>query len=458
MTFDESPTCRAYVAANARSAAHQARARERIPTGASRALLRHPPFPFYTASTSGVYATDLDGNRRIDFHNNYTALIHGHGHPVVMEAVQRQLMAGTTYSSPGAQELALAELLCARIPSVEQVVFNNSGTEAVMVAIRAARAYTGRHRIGKFEGAYHGAYDFVMVGGGQLPAVDDPVRLTRPVPDLGGLPPAATDDVVLIRYNDADAVREAVRLHGDSLAAILVEPILGAGGVIPAEREFLAVLREETARAGIVLICDEVVSLRQAVGGAQSSYGLEPDLTTMAKIIGGGFPSGAVGGRHEFMRVFDDTDVRGTVANLGTFSANPMSACAGFATLQLLDAAAIARLNALGDYARAGLREVLARHGAAAQVSGAGSLFQVHWTRAPLRDARAVQTADATLNTLMFLGLCNRGIQISKRGIGALSTPMNETHVDALTAALDDTLRALAAEGWPIAQDRGGAA
>ena len=122
MTFDESPTCRAYVAANARSAAHQARARERIPTGASRALLRHPPFPFYTASTSGVYATDLDGNRRIDFHNNYTALIHGHGHPVVMEAVQRQLMAGTTYSSPGAQELALAELLCARIPSVEQVV------------------------------------------------------------------------------------------------------------------------------------------------------------------------------------------------------------------------------------------------------------------------------------------------------------------------------------------------
>jgi glutamate-1-semialdehyde 2,1-aminomutase len=453
--LEESETCRAYVAANARSAAHQQRARQCVPTGASRALLRHPPFPFYTASTHGVHATDLDGNRRIDFHNNYTALIHGHGHPAVLEAVNAQLLAGTTYSSPGAQELALAELLCERIPSVEQVVFNNSGTEAVMVALRAARACTGRHRIGKFEGAYHGAYDFVMVGGSCLPAVDDPVRVSHPLQDVGGLPPAATDDVVLIRYNDPQAVREAVRLHGDTLAAILVEPMLGAGGVIPAEREFLAVLREETARAGIVLVCDEVVTLRHAVGGAQSACGLEPDLTTMAKIIGGGFPSGAVGGRREFMRVFDDADPRGSVANLGTFSANPMSACAGYATMKLLDAPAIARLNALGEYARAALRAVLERHDAAAQVSGSGSLFQVHWTRVPLRDARAVLTADATLNTLTFLGLCNRGIQISKRGIGALSTPMTESHVDTLAAALDDTLGALAAEGWPIADGCG---
>lgn len=451
MNVDASPTWRQYVAANARSAAHQARARERVPTGASRALLRHPPFPFYTASAAGVYATDLDGNRRIDFHNNYTALIHGHGHPAVLDAIHTQLRAGTTYSSPGVQEYALADLLCSRIPSVEQIVFNNSGTEAVMVALRAARAYTGRHRIGKFEGAYHGSYDFVMVGGSALPAVSDPVRVSRPQPDLGGLPPAATDDVVLIRYNDPEAVREAVRLHGATLAAILVEPMLGAGGVIPAEPAFLAVLREETARAGIVLICDEVITLRHAVGGAQSTYGLEPDLTTMAKIIGGGFPSGAVGGRREFMRVFDDADPRGTVANLGTYSANPMSACAGFAAMTLLDDAAIARLNALGDYTREALRAVLARHDAAAQVSGSGSLFQVHWTRVPLRDARAVETADATLNTLMFLGLCNRGIQISKRGIGALSTPMTAAHVDRLIAAFDDTLSALETEGWPIA-------
>lgn len=451
MKLTDSPTWRAYAAANARSAAHAERARRQIPTGASRALLRHPPFPFYTSSAEGVYATDLDGNRRIDFNNNYTALVHGHGHPAVRAAIDAQLALGTAYSSPGAQELALAALLCERIASVEQVVFNNSGTEAVMVAVRAARAYTKRHRIGKFEGAYHGSYDFVLVGGEHLPAPDDPVRITRPVADLGGLPPAATADVVLMRYNDPEAVREAVRRYGDELAAILVEPVLGAGGVIAADAEFLAVLREETARAGIVLICDEVVTLRQAAGGAQSLYGLDPDLTTMAKIIGGGFPIGAVGGKREFMRVFDDTDPRGAVANLGTFSANPMSTAAGCAALQIFDPPAIARLNALGDYAQRRLREVLARHGAAAQVAGSGSLFQIHWTRTPLTDARAVLTGDQTLNTLMFLGLCNRGIQISKRGIGALSTPMTEQHVDELAAALDDTLAALAAEGWPLA-------
>jgi len=447
----DSPTWRAFVAANARSAAHAERARHHIPTGASRALLRHPPFPFYTVAAAGVYATDLDGNRRIDFNNNYTALVHGHNHPAVRSAIDAQLARGTAYSSPGEQELALAELLCERVASIEQVVFNNSGTEAVMVALRAARAYTGRHRIGKFEGAYHGSYDFVLVGGGTLPAVDDPVRITRPVADVGGLPPAVTEDVVLMRYNDPEAVREAVRRDGDRLAAILVEPVLGAGGVVAADAEFLAVLREETARAGIVLICDEVVTLRHAVGGAQALCALDPDLTTMAKIIGGGFPIGAVGGRREFMRVFDDADPRGTIANLGTFSANPMSTAAGLAAMRLLDAAAIAHLNALGDYAQRRLREVLARHAAAAQVVGSGSLFQIHWTQRSLHDARAVLTADQTLNTLMFLGLCNRGIQISKRGIGALSTPMTEHHVDRLADALDDTLTALAAEGWPIA-------
>jgi glutamate-1-semialdehyde 2,1-aminomutase len=290
-----------------------------------------------------------------------------------------------------------------------------------------------------------------MVGGGQLPATDDPTLLAAPRPDLGGLPPAVTADVVLMRYNDPQAVREAVRLHGDALAAILVEPVLGAGGVIPAEREFLEVLRAETARAGIVLICDEVVTLRLAQGGAQAAFGLEPDLTTMAKIIGGGFPIGALGGRREFMRVFDEADPRGSVATMGTFSANPMSISAGLAAMRLLDAPAIERLNALGAHARRRLAAVLERHGAAAQVSGSGSLLQVHWTREALRDTRAVQTADATLNSLMFLGLCNRGIQISRRGIAALSTPMDETHVETLATALDDTLDALAREGWRLA-------
>lgn len=444
----ESSIYKTFVASNERSRAHAANARECIPTGASRSLLKHPPFPFYVEHAEGIESTDLDGNKRIDFHNNYTTMIHGHGHPQIQSAVLRQLERGTSYSAPGAQEYEFVTHLCDRIRSVEQIVFNNSGTEAVMVALRIARACTGRNRIGKFEGAYHGSYDFVMVGGHELPAPGDPAKVSVPTADLGGLPEAATEDVVLMRYNDADAVREAVARFGDELAAIILEPILFAGGVIPAEPEFLAVLREETERAGIVLICDEVVTLRHAVGGAQGYYGLEPDLTTMAKTIGGGFPIGAVGGRREFMRVLGDPEDGGTVANLGTFSANPLSITAGLEAMRLLDEAAIAYINGLGEYARAGLSERLAARGAPARVSGAGSLFQVHWTEVELKDARAPATADPDKNVLAFLGLCNRGVQLSMRGHGALSTPMQKSDIDTLLSAFDDTLDEMESGGW----------
>jgi len=444
MSLERSTAWREYLARNPLSRAHAATAGRRVPSGTSRSLLRHPPFPFYARAARGVTSVDLDGNERIDFHNNYTTLIHGHGHPAVLDAVTAQLARGTTYSAPGAQEYALASLLCERIASVEQVVFNNSGTEAVMLALRIARAVTGRNRIGKFEGGYHGASDFVMVGGHGLPAVDDPVRVSRPAADVGGLPDAACADVVLMRYNDPQAVREAVASHGNTLAAIIVEPILGAGGVIPATNEFLQVLREETERAGIVLICDEVITLRHALGGAQGYYGLAPDLTTMAKTIGGGFPVGAVGGRREFMRALE-TD--GSVANLGTFSANPMTMAAGLATMTLLDEAAIAHLDRLGERARRGLATVIDRHELPAGVSGAGSLFQLHWTRAPLHCARGPATADAARNLATFLGLANRGVQLSMRGIGALSTPMQEHHVDTLVDAFADLVDELRADG-----------
>jgi glutamate-1-semialdehyde 2,1-aminomutase len=452
MTVAESREAREFRERNRASGAHAERARATIPTGLSRSLLRHPPFPFYVASADGIRSTDLDGNVRIDLHNNYTALIHGHGHPAILAAVERQLRRGICYSAPGAAELALAELLAARIPGVEQVLFNNSGTESVMVALRAARALTGRDRIGKFEGGYHGVSDFVAVGGHSLPEPNDPRPVTPAIADLGGLPLAATKDTVVIRYNDPEAVRAAVARHGHELAAIIVEPILGAGGMLPAEPEFLAVLREETARAGIVLVCDEVVSLRQHVGGAQAAYGLDADLTTMGKIIGGGFPIGAVGGKRRFMRVFGEGER--AVPNFGTFAANPISVLAGVASMEALDAPAIEALNQLGDAARARMAAVLERHGAAAQVSGAGSLFQIHWTREPLRDARAAATGDPDLAFLTFLGLCNRGIHLSMRAGGALSTPMTAATIDTLVEALDDTLRALAAEGWPLHEPR----
>ena len=257
-----------------------------------------------------------------------------------------------------------------------------------------------------------------------------------------------TEQVILIKYNDVDAIKEAVASYGDELAAIILEPIQFAGGVIPAEPEFLAVLREETKRHGIVLICDEVVTLRHAIGGAQGYYGLDPDLTTMAKTIGGGFPIGAVGGKREFMQCMNDSAAGGTVANLGTFSANPISVTAGAVAMNLLDEAAIAHINHLGDVARHGLRSIIDSRNVQAQVTGDGSLFQIHWTAHTVCDARAAMSGNPDLVLLSFLGMCNRGVQLSMRGNAALSTPMTEQTIDTMLNAFDDTLKSLQREGY----------
>ena len=435
-----------YIKMNPTSRAHADRAREVIPSGLSRGLLRHAPFPFYTQSGVGAYTTDLDSNRRVDFHGNYTALIHGFAHPQIIAACNKQIPQGTAFSAPPAAEVALAELLCDRVPGVQKVVFNNSGSEAVMVAIRIARAVTGRNRIGLFEGCYHGSTDGVLVGGHDLPAPDDPIRVSRPHAVMAGLANSATEDAVLMRYNEPEAVIEAVEKYGDELAAIVVEPIIGAGGVIPGDTTFLHTIREQTERHGIVMICDEVISLRQAVGGAQAYYGFVPDITTMAKIIGGGFPIGAVGGKDEFMSALNAPQDGGTVANLGTFSANPMSTQAGVVGMNLLDEAAIGELNRLGDKARAGLGEVIARHRAPAQVTGTGSLLQVHWTESPITDTRAVETASTDLALLTYLGFANRGVHTSARGIACLSTPMQDQEIETLIAAFDDIVQELGQE------------
>jgi len=439
---------RTFEANNRTSQAHAQRAQAAVPTGMSRSLLRHSPFASFTSDAKGVWTTDLDGNRRIDFHGNYAALIHGHGHPVILDAVTQQLAHGTAYSTPAGQELRLANHLKERVSSIDRVLFNNSGTEAVLVALRAARALTGRNRIAKFEGGYHGFSDFVMVGGHALPPVSSPIGVSIAQPDTAGLPLAAQQDVVLIRYNDISAVREAMRRYGHELAAVVIEPMLGSGGVIPAKPDFLAAVREETARAGVMLICDEVITLRLAYGGLQSHYGLEPDFTTMAKIIGGGFPIGAVGGRADAMSVFEDCSGDRQVFNLGTFSANPVSVTAGFAALQLLDPAAMTHLSSLGDRARDGLQAVIDRRGLRAAVTGLGSMFQLHWTDQAPTDSRGVEAADSDLKILTFLGLANRGIQTSMRGMCCLSTPMDPSHIDHLVNAFDDTVAELIEDGW----------
>ena len=434
-----------YKKKNRKSKEHMERSRKVIPSGMSRGLLRHDPFPFYIATGEGCRTIDLDGNKRIDFHGNYTAQIHGHSHESICAAVGKQLPNGSSYPAPPCHEVELAEIICERVPGVEQVVFNNSGTEAVMVAIRTARAYTGRNKIGLFEGCYHGSSDSVLVGGGQLPEPSDDVKVGRPNADMGGLPTAVTSDAVLMKYNDNNAVIEAIDKHGDELAAIVIEPIIGAGGVIPAKSDFLKIVRDETRKRGIVMICDEVISLRQAVGGAQAYYGIVPDMTTMGKIIGGGFPIGGVGGLKEFMKPLGE---QGTVANLGTFSANPISMTAGVAGMSALDEAAIADLNRKGDRLRSGIRSSLTRRGLPAQVSGTGSLFWLHWIDTPVDCPRIVEQASSELSLLTYVGLLNRGVQVSARGMACLSTPMVDSDIDYFINALDDTLEELSRDGW----------
>ncbi len=437
-----------FIKMNSQSQVHARKAAQFIPSGLSRGLLRHPPFPFYTASGEGAWTIDLDGNRRLDFHGNYTAQIHGHGHSELVLAATDQLAQGTSYPAPPMHESALAEHLCERVPSVQKVVFNCSGSEAVMVAVRVARAHTGRNRIGLFEGCYHGSTDGVLVGHEDLPDPASSERVTIPRPAMAGLPDSATQDAVLMRYNDPQAVVEAVGKHGDELAAILVEPIQGAAGMIPAEAEFIETIRKETERLGIVMICDEVISLRQAVGGAQAFMGVTPDITTMAKIIGGGFPIGAVGGKNEFMSRLNAPQDGGIVANLGTYSANPVSMRAGLIGMQLLDEAAIAKVNQQGQLVRDGITAVIGKHGAPAQVTGTGSLFMIHWTIDPIRDARTVERADPALGMLTFIGLANRGVQISMRGLACLSTPMVDADIETLVSAFDDTLVEFKQENW----------
>lgn len=448
MQVSKSGIYRAYLEKTPRSCALFDAASRHLPGGSTRMTLFHKPYPVYAASGDGCMLRDVDGNARIDCINNYTSLIHGHAHKEVVAAVMRQLPRGTAYASPTEIEIALAEEIKRRVPSVETMLFNNSGSEAVMGAVRAARAFTGRTRIAKFEGAYHGSYDYVAISGKSRPGSNADLDAPPATADSEGLHPSALSDAVIMRYNSIASVERALDAHGKALAAVLVEPICGSAGMIPAKADFMVALRRETEKRGILLICDEVIALRLGMGGGQGEFGVRPDLTTMAKIIGGGFPIGAFGGRREVMEVFSVGGTGPRALHLGTFNANPISAGAGYATLQALDTAAFEQLNRLGEALRGALRAVLAARGVAGQVTGAGSLFQVHFTDAPVTDYRSAKAANAELAFLMFLGMMNHGVQLASRGMGCLSTPMGQAEVDRVAAALDATLREMQSEEW----------
>jgi glutamate-1-semialdehyde 2,1-aminomutase len=409
-----------YLARTPRSRALFERATEALPGGSTRTTVYMAPYPPYVAAGEGLVVRDVDGNTYRDFLGNYTSLILGHAHPAVVAAVEAQVRRGSAFAAPTETEIELAEELIRRVASIERVRFTSSGTEATMFAIRAARAFTGRPLVAKFERSYHGTHDLVMAG-------------------TPGVPEAMAGLIVELPWGDPDGIQAVLRGREADLAAIIIEPIQGAGGVRAASPEFLAFLRSFADRHGALLIFDEIISFRVGPGGAQGLAGVRPDLTTLGKIIGGGYPLAAFGGRADVMAVYDARR-SGSISHGGTFNGNPVAAAAGLATLRELTPAAFERLGALGDRLRDGLAETIARDGTDARVEVVGSLFQV-WSGA---SAAAFATGVAGVPGL-FVGLLLEGFYVAPRGMGAIPAIATTNDVDDLAAAVGRVLVALRA-------------
>ena len=428
-----------------RSQSLYARAAQVLSGGSTRLTTYFAPYPLYAVSGRGSKVVDADGVERVDCLNNYMTLIHGHAHPEIVAAITAQAEQGTCFGMPTEREIELAEILCERVSSVDTVRFCNSGTEAVMLSIKAARGYTGRPMIAKCEGAYHGAFDPVEVSLSSTPDNWGDAEAPARVPYYRGLPERTMDDVVVLPYNDIEASRALLSAHASELAAVVVDPVPPRVGFIPMSAAYAEMLREVTRAHGIVLIFDEVASFRASYGGAQALVGVEPDLTTFGKIIGGGTPVGAIGGRRDVMAVFDPSSGAPGVSHGGTFNGNPMTTAAGAASMRLLTENVMDQINTLGERARAKLNAAFERAGVEGQASGVGSFVKVHFHRRELRNHRDVlpSAREGQLMSAAHKGLLARGYIVGAAGLAALSSVNTNEEIDGLADALEDTLREL---------------
>jgi glutamate-1-semialdehyde 2,1-aminomutase len=409
------------------------RAQAVLPSGYTRHLAVTKPHPQYAAAGAGCWITDVDGNRKVDFINNFAALIHGHAHPAITQVITEQ--AGRLLSAilPTEWEVKLAELLVERIPSVEKVRFMNTGTEAVMLAVKVARANTGRSKVAKMEGGYHGQYDLIEASFQPNPAEwGDPARPT-PVAHSVGTPQSLLDELILLPVNDIENSRARLRAEAGNLAAVIIDPYRLQLGLVEPRLDYLAMLREETARLGIVLIFDEVFCLRTSYHGTQGALGITPDLTTMGKIIGGGMPIGAVGGSHQLMSVFEIERGEPKVKQSGTFTANPLSTAAGYTGMSLLTPTAFESLAAKGQRLRDGLERVLRDLEITGRVEGRASFASLLMTDRPMRNYREVAAimADGLGEKMQAFQklLLAEGV-ITMRGGFIGSTPMTNDDID----------------------------
>jgi glutamate-1-semialdehyde 2,1-aminomutase len=420
-----------YVERTPASQAMNRRAAQVLPGGNTRTGVYFAPYPAFMVQGSGAYLHDLDGNRYLDFLNNFTSLVHGHAHPALLDAARQELPNGGVYASPMVKQVELAEILCARVPSVDRVRFCNSGTEATMLAVRAARAFTGRSGILKMHGAYHGSHDLAA-------ATADP-EADR------GIPEGLRRNLFFASFNDLPAVEEILKAHANEIAAILVEPVPNAGGV-PLPREgYLSGLRALADRYNVLLVFDEVITLRLSEGGYQKIANVTPDVTAMGKIIGGGLAVGAVGGKREVMELFDPTR-KDRILHSGTFNGHSVTMAAGIASLQNLPQPEIDRINSMGDRLAAGFDDAFTEAGVRGKTTHIGSLVQVHWRDGEISNMEDVAQgfrAAGEVPYLLHLEMMNRGVYSAARGEYNISTVHTADEVERAITAFNESLHVL---------------
>ena len=403
----------AYARDRPRSADLATRADAVLPGGNTRSVLHFEPFPFRVASAAGKYLVDVDDHRYVDLLGNYTAGLLGHSPGPVRAAVHAAIDNGWTLGAVHPNEVRFAELIVARFPSIDQVRFTNSGTEANLMALALALHHTQRRKVLVFEGGYHGG---VITFAGHR--------------DVN-----VPHEWVIARYNDIDAVGQLFDEH--DFAAVLVEPLQGSAGCIPADPEFLRSLRRDCDRTGALLVFDEVMTSRLSPGGAQALHDVMPDLTTLGKYLAGGFSFGAFGGRRQLMAAFDPS-VGGQLGHAGTFNNNVVSMAAGIATLtEVLTPEILAATNALGDQLRAGLNATFEAHGLPMSATGRGSLMNIHGTAGPVVSVDDLRDCDDGWKELLFLDALDAGFFIARRGFIALSIEITDADVSSFISFVD---------------------